>query len=150
MLARFARSGSQSRPPLKILDPPMDTLDLVYSGPTTGMWARSKNSLRSWTSRTETHDELHLNAIWQKMKLDTTNTGTPVQSTAWLFTKQRWIKLEYSIKCLERITIYYKFCIFTCFSGIALKRLICLVFLVCNIFICVIEYAHSDCFYWTF
>jgi len=33
------------------------------------------------------------------------------------------------------------------FLGIALKRLICLVFLVCNIFICVIEYAPSDCFY---
>ena len=32
------------------------------------------------------------------------------------------------------------------FLGIALKRLICLVFLVCNIFICVIEYAPSDCF----
>ena len=30
--------------------------------------------------------------------------------------------------------------------GIALKRLISLVFLVCNIFICVIEYAPSDCF----
>ena len=29
---------------------------------------------------------------------------------------------------------------------IALKRLICLVFLVCNIFICVIKYAPSDCF----
>ena len=36
------------------------------------------------------------------------------------------------------------------FLGIALKRLICLVFLVCNIFIYVIEYAPSDCFYWTF
>ena len=32
------------------------------------------------------------------------------------------------------------------FLGIALKRLTCLVFLVCNIFICVIEYASSDCF----
>jgi len=34
--------------------------------------------------------------------------------------------------------------------GIALKRLISLVFLVCNMFICVIgglEYAPSDCFY---
>ena len=31
--------------------------------------------------------------------------------------------------------------------GIALKRLISLVFLVCNIFICVIEYVPSDCFY---
>jgi len=30
--------------------------------------------------------------------------------------------------------------------GIAFKRLICLVFLVCNVFICVIEYASSDCF----
>ena len=33
------------------------------------------------------------------------------------------------------------------FLGIALKILICLVFLVCNIFICVIEYAPSDCFF---
>jgi len=32
------------------------------------------------------------------------------------------------------------------FLGIAMKRFICLVFLVCNIFICVIEYAPSDCF----
>jgi len=32
------------------------------------------------------------------------------------------------------------------FLGIALKRLISLVFLVCNIFICVIEYAPSDYF----
>ena len=32
------------------------------------------------------------------------------------------------------------------FVGIALKRLISLVFLVCNIFICVIEYVPSDCF----
>ena len=31
-----------------------------------------------------------------------------------------------------------------------MKRLICLVFLVCNIFICVIEYVPSNCFYWTF
>jgi len=30
--------------------------------------------------------------------------------------------------------------------GIALKRLICLVFLVCNVSIRVIEYAPSDCF----
>jgi len=30
------------------------------------------------------------------------------------------------------------------FLGIALKRLISLVFLVCNIFICVIEYVPSD------
>ena len=33
---------------------------------------------------------------------------------------------------------------------IALKRLIFLVFLVCNNFICVIVYAPSDCFYRTF
>jgi len=31
--------------------------------------------------------------------------------------------------------------------GIALKSLICLVFIVCNISICVTEYAPSDCFY---
>jgi len=59
------------------------------------------------------------------------------------------VRMVRSNKCLERITntIYYKFCIFKCFSGIALKKLICLVFLVCNIFICVTEYAPSNCFY---
>jgi len=34
--------------------------------------------------------------------------------------------------------------------GIALKRLISLVILLCNIFICAIEYAPSDCLYRTF